>query len=127
VGGCCGTTPEHVMAIRDVAGSLSPRQVPKRQPVPRFSGLEPFELRPETGFVMVGERTNVTGSARFRRLVEVGDYAEAVAVAREQVEGGADLIRVNMDADLLDAEQAMRTFLNVIATEPEIARVPVMV
>jgi 5-methyltetrahydrofolate--homocysteine methyltransferase len=127
VGGCCGTTPEHVSAIRDRTEGLSPRRVPERQARPRFSGLEPFEIERQTGFVMIGERTNVTGSARFRRLVEAGDYTGAVAVALEQVQGGANMIDVNMDADLLDAEQAMTTFLNVIATEPEIARVPIMV
>ena len=127
VGGCCGTTPDHVTAIRDMSQGLSPRRVPERQARPRFSGLEPFEIERETGFVMVGERTNVTGSARFRRLIEAGDYTGAVAVALEQVQGGANLIDVNMDADLLDAEEAMTTFLNVIATEPEIARVPIMV
>jgi 5-methyltetrahydrofolate--homocysteine methyltransferase len=127
VGGCCGTTPDHVVAIRDVTQGLSPRRVPKRRAVPRFSGLEPFEIERETGFVMIGERTNVTGSARFRRLIEADDYTGAVAVALEQVQGGANLIDVNMDADLLDAEHAMTTFLNVIATEPEIARVPIMV
>jgi len=127
VGGCCGTTPDHVAAIRDRTEGLSPRQVPERHALPRFSGLEPFEIERDTGFVMIGERTNVTGSARFRRLVEAGDYTGAVAVALEQVQGGANLIDVNMDADLLDAEEAMTTFLNVIATEPEIARVPIMV
>jgi len=127
VGGCCGTTPEHVEAIAAVVKGLTPRRVPSRPARPRFSGLELFEIGPDTGFVMVGERTNVTGSARFRRLVEAGEYTEAVAVALEQVQGGANLLDVNMDADLLDAEEAMTTFLNVIATEPEIARVPVMV
>jgi 5-methyltetrahydrofolate--homocysteine methyltransferase len=127
VGGCCGTTPDHVSAILAVTEGLSPRHVPKRQARPRFSGLEPFEIERETGFVMIGERTNVTGSARFRRLIEANDYTGAVAVALEQVQGGANLIDVNMDADLLDAEEAMTTFLNVIATEPEIARVPIMV
>ncbi len=127
VGGCCGTTPDHVAAIRDTTEGLSPRQIPERHALPRFSGLEPFEIERDTGFVMIGERTNVTGSARFRRLVEAGDYTGAVAVALEQVQGGANLIDVNMDADLLDAEEAMTTFLNVIATEPEIARVPIMV
>jgi 5-methyltetrahydrofolate--homocysteine methyltransferase len=127
VGGCCGTTPDHVAAIRDRTEGLSPRQVPERHALPRFSGLEPFEIERDTGFVMIGERTNVTGSARFRRLVEAGDYTGAVAVALEQVQGGANLVDVNMDADLLDAEQAMTTFLNVIDTEPEIARVPIMV
>jgi 5-methyltetrahydrofolate--homocysteine methyltransferase len=127
VGGCCGTTPEHVKAISELTGGLRPRQVPQVNPHRTFSGLEPFEVGPDTGFVMVGERTNVTGSARFRRLVEAGDFTGAVAVALEQVQGGANLLDVNMDADLLDAEQAMTTFLNVIATEPEIARLPIMV
>ena len=89
-----------------------------------WSGLEPFEIGPDTGFVLIGERTNVTGSARFRRLVEAGDFAGAVEVALEQVRGGANALDVNMDADLLESEEAMRTFLNVIATEPEVARLP---
>ncbi len=127
VGGCCGTTPEHVKAIVDVTKGLSPRQVPERRPAPRFSGLEPFEIGPDTGFVMIGERTNVTGSARFRRLVEAGDFGAAVEVALEQVRGGANLLDVNMDADLLEGEQAMTTFLNYVATEPEVARLPIMV
>jgi 5-methyltetrahydrofolate--homocysteine methyltransferase len=127
VGGCCGTTPEHVKAIVDMTRGLSPRHVPKGHHVPRFSGLEPFEIGPDTGFVMIGERTNVTGSARFRRLVEADDFTGAVDVALEQVRGGANLLDVNMDADLLDGEQAMTTFLNYLATEPEAARVPIVV
>jgi 5-methyltetrahydrofolate--homocysteine methyltransferase len=127
VGGCCGTTPEHVRAITDVATGQAPRQVPGGNRRTRFSGLEPFEIGPDTGFVMVGERTNVTGSARFRRLVEADDFQGAVDVALEQVRGGANLLDVNMDADLLDSERAMTTFLNVIATEPEVARLPIMV
>ena len=127
VGGCCGTTPEHVQAIADVSRGLAPRQVPGGNRRTTFSGLEPFEIGPDTGFVMVGERTNVTGSARFRRLVEADDFQGAVDVALEQVRGGANLLDVNMDADLLDAERAMTTFLNVIATEPEVARIPIMV
>ena len=101
--------------------------LPKRPARPRFSGLEPFEIGPDTGFVMIGERTNVTGSARFRRLIEAGDYQGAVDVALEQVRGGANILDVNMDADLLDGEQAMTTFLNLLATEPEVARIPIMV
>jgi len=127
VGSCCGSTPEHTRAISDTTRGLSPRHVPARRRGPRYSGLEPFSITPETGFVLVGERTNVTGSARFRRLIEAGDYSGAVAVALEQVRGGANFIDVNMDADLLEGEDAMRTFLNVIATEPEAARLPVMI
>ena len=126
-GGCCGTGPEHVRQIRKAMESIPPRHVPKRPARTRFSGLEPFEIGPDTNFVLVGERTNVTGSARFRRLIESGDYTGAVAVALDQVRGGANLIDVNMDADLLESEEAMTRFLNLIATEPEIARVPIMV
>ena len=106
---------------------MKPRELPSGPRRTRFSGLEPFEIGPDTGFVMIGERTNVTGSARFRRLVEADDFQGAVDVALEQVRGGANLLDVNMDADLLDAEQAMTTFLNVVATEPEVARIPIMV
>ncbi len=127
VGGCCGTTPEHTHAIARAVEGLPPRVVPERSRLPRFSGLEPFVVREDTGFVIVGERTNVTGSARFRRLIEADDYQGAVDVALEQVRGGANLLDVNMDADLLDAEQAMTTFLNLVATEPEAARLPIMV
>jgi 5-methyltetrahydrofolate--homocysteine methyltransferase len=126
-GGCCGTGPEHIRQIREAVENIPPRHVPKRTARTRFSGLEPFEIGPDTNFVLVGERTNVTGSARFRRLIESGDYTGAVAVALDQVRGGANLIDVNMDADLLDSEEAMTRFLNLIATEPEIARVPIMV
>src|ERR687896_1017290 len=127
VGGCCGTTPEHVAAIAAAIRGQTPRQVPRSRGRPRFSGLEPFEIGPDTGFVMVGERTNVTGSARFRELIEGDDFQEAVEVALEQVRGGANLLDVNMDADLLESEEAMTTFLNVVATEPEVARLPIMV
>ncbi len=127
VGGCCGTTPEHTRAIADAVRGLAPRRIPERRNRPRFSGLEPFEIGPDTGFVMVGERTNVTGSARFRRLVEADDFQGAVEVALEQVRGGANLLDVNMDADLLDSNRAMTTFLNVVATEPEVARIPIMI
>jgi 5-methyltetrahydrofolate--homocysteine methyltransferase len=127
VGGCCGTGPEHTAQIARAVAGLPPRPVPAREPRPRFSGLEPFEIGPDTGFVMIGERTNVAGSIRFRRLIEGGDHQAAAAVAAEQVRGGANLLDVNMDADLLDGEQAMTTFLNLIATEPEVARIPVMI
>src|SRR3984957_15276185 len=142
VGGCCGTTPEHIARIAAAVAGLPPRPVPAVPARTRFSGLEPFEIGTgqtgtgqtgasetgaSSGFVMIGERTNVTGSRRFRRLIESGDYQGAVQVALEQVRGGANLLDVNMDADLLDSEQAMTTFLNLIATEPEVARIPVMV
>jgi 5-methyltetrahydrofolate--homocysteine methyltransferase len=127
VGGCCGTTPEHTHAIVRAVEGLPPRRVPERSTLPRFSGLEPFVIRPDTGFVVVGERTNVTGSARFRRLIEANDFQGAGDVALEQVRGGANLLDVNMDADLLDAEQAMTTFLNLVASEPEASRLPIMV
>ena len=127
VGGCCGTTPEHTREVARAVEGLAPRRVPEVSRAPRFSGLEPFVVGLDTGFVMVGERANVTGSAKFRRLVEANDFQGGVAVALEQVRGGANLLDVNMDADLLDAEQAMTTFLNLIATEPEAARLPIMV
>ncbi|HEY7400423.1 MAG TPA: methionine synthase [Actinomycetota bacterium] len=128
VGGCCGTTPEHIRRIAAVVDGVAPRPIPREdERLTSFSGLEPFVIRPETGFVMVGERQNVTGSKVFRGLIESGDYQAAVSVALDQVRSGANLLDVNMDADLLDGVQAMRTFLNLIATEPEIARVPIMV
>ncbi len=127
VGGCCGTTPDHVTAIVAAVDGLAPRAIPTGVHNPHFSGMEPFEIGPDTGFVMVGERTNVTGSARFRRMVEADDWSGALEVAVEQVRGGANLLDVNMDADLLDGVQAMTTFLNLIATEPEVARIPIMV
>jgi 5-methyltetrahydrofolate--homocysteine methyltransferase len=126
-GGCCGTTPAHTRQIAAAVTGLPPRPVPKARPATRFSGLEPFEIGPDTGFVMIGERSNVAGSARFRRLIEAGDNAAAVDVALQQVRGGANLLDVNMDADLLDGERAMTAFLNYIATEPEVARIPVMI
>ncbi|MFD1148807.1 methionine synthase [Saccharothrix hoggarensis] len=127
VGGCCGTTPEHIARIATAVKDMRPRPVAKVPDRTRFSGLEPFEIGADTGFVMIGERTNVTGSAKFRRLIESDNYQAAVDVALEQVRGGANLLDVNMDADLLDSERAMTTFLNLIATEPEIARVPIMI
>jgi 5-methyltetrahydrofolate--homocysteine methyltransferase len=127
VGGCCGTTPAHVKAIVDLTQGQSPRRVPPKESVTRLSGLEPFRIFEGSNFVMVGERTNVTGSARFRRLIEADDYQGAVEVALEQVRGGANVLDVNMDADLLESEQAMTTFLNLLATEPEVARLPIMV
>ncbi|CAN0603660.1 unnamed protein product, partial [Ectocarpus sp. 12 AP-2014] len=127
VGGCCGTTPDHIRAIANAVKGKAPRQVPEIEPMMRLSGLEPFVLTPEIPFVNVGERTNVTGSARFRKLIKNGDYDKALDVARDQVEAGAQVIDVNMDEGLLDSEEAMVTFLNLVAAEPDIARVPVMV
>ena len=127
LGGCCGTTPEHVAAVARAVDGLPPRPLPARTGGgSRFSGLETLTVRRGT-FLMVGERTNVTGSARFARLVKAGDFAAAAEVALDQVRGGANLIDVNMDEALLDAEQTMTRFLNLVATEPEIARVPVMI
>src|ERR671934_1914318 len=127
VGGCCGTTPDHVRAIVAATRGVAPRRVPERARITAFSGLEPFAIFPDANFVLIGERTNVTGSARFRRLIEAGDFQGAVDVALQQVRGGANLLDVNMDADLLDSEQAMTTFLNLIATEPEVAVLPIVV
>ncbi|HEY5167689.1 MAG TPA: methionine synthase [Pseudolabrys sp.] len=127
VGGCCGTTPEHIAAIAKAVAGKVPRKIPQLPRHLRLSGLESFTLTPEIPFVNVGERTNVTGSAKFRKLITTGDYTSALAVAREQVENGAQVIDVNMDEGLLDSEAAMVTFLNLIAAEPDIARVPVMV
>src|SRR3954468_2129754 len=127
-GSCCGSTPEHTKAIADAVRGLAPRDPATTDSAQsRFSGLETFEIGPDTGFVLIGERTNVTGSARFRRMVEGDDFGAAIEVALEQVRGGANLLDVNMDADLLEGEEAMRTFLNVVATEPEVARLPIMV
>ncbi len=126
-GGCCGTTPEHIRAIARAVDGAAPRVIPKIAPMLRLSGLEAFTLTPQIPFVNVGERTNVTGSARFRKLVTAGDYSAALAVARDQVENGAQIIDINMDEGLLDSEKAMTTFLNLLAAEPDIARVPVMI
>ena len=127
VGGCCGTTPEHTAEIAAAVKGLPPRAIAQPPRRPRYSGLEPFEIGPDTGFVMIGERTNVTGSARFRELVEANDYSTAVDVALEQVRGGANLLDVNMDADLLESVGAMTRFLRLVASEPEIARIPIVV
>jgi 5-methyltetrahydrofolate--homocysteine methyltransferase len=127
VGGCCGTTPAHIGAIAEAVRGKPPRRPPDPPRELHLSGLEPFRLTKDIPFVNVGERTNVTGSARFRKLVTAGDYTAALAVARDQVENGAQVIDVNMDEGLLDSEYAMTTFLNLIAAEPDIARVPAMV
>jgi 5-methyltetrahydrofolate--homocysteine methyltransferase len=127
VGGCCGTTPAHIRAIADAVAGVAPRAKPDVPRLTRLSGLDPLVIRPDSNFVNVGERTNVSGSPRFAKLVRAGEYAEALAVARQQVEGGAQIIDVNMDEGLLDSAHAMRTFLNLLAAEPDIARVPVMI
>ena len=127
VGSCCGSGPEHTDLIRRAVEGVRPRAIPQAPARTRLSGLEPFEIGPQTQFVMVGERTNVTGSVRFRRLIESEDYSAALQVALEQVRGGANVLDVNMDADLLDSERAMTRFLNLLATEPEVARLPIMV
>jgi 5-methyltetrahydrofolate--homocysteine methyltransferase len=127
VGGCCGTTPDHIRAIAAAVAGKKPRQIPAVPPRLRLSGLEAFTLTPAIPFVNIGERTNVTGSARFRKLITAGDYTAALAVARDQVENGAQILDVNMDEGLLDSEKAMTTFLNLIAAEPDIARVPLMI
>ncbi|MDH6232008.1 5-methyltetrahydrofolate--homocysteine methyltransferase [Mesorhizobium soli] len=127
VGGCCGSTPEHIRAIAEVVKKYPPRQVPEHKPLMKLSGLEPFTLAPEIPFVNVGERTNVTGSAKFRKLITAGDYAAALDVARDQVANGAQVIDVNMDEGLIDSKKAMVEYLNLIAAEPDIARVPVMI
>jgi len=127
VGGCCGTTPEHIRAMAEVAARYSPREIASVDPVLRASGLEPLIFREDLNFVNIGERTNVTGSRRFARLIKEDNYDEAVSVARQQVENGAQLVDVNMDEGLLDSEAAMTRFLNLIAAEPDIARVPVVI
>jgi 5-methyltetrahydrofolate--homocysteine methyltransferase len=127
VGGCCGTTPEHIRRLVEVVRGKAPRRIPEVPVRCRLSGLEPLNIGPEDLFVNVGERTNVTGSAHFRRLIEADDYAEAVNIARQQVENGAQIVDVNMDEGMLDSEKAMQTFLNLIGSEPDVARVPVMI
>ena len=127
VGGCCGTTPDHIRAIAEAVEGKAPRTAPKRPELSRYSGLEPMIIYPDSNFIMVGERTNVTGSKRFERLIKNKDYQAALDVARDQVEGGANIIDVNLDEGLLDSKAEMTTFLNLIAAEPDISRVPIMI
>jgi 5-methyltetrahydrofolate--homocysteine methyltransferase len=127
VGGCCGTTPDHIGHIARSLAGLPPRQPPVIEPRCRLSGLEPLNIGPDNLFVNVGERTNVTGSAKFRRLIEAEDYAGALDVARQQVASGAQVIDINMDEGMLDSEAAMARFVNLVAAEPDVARVPVMI
>ncbi len=127
IGGCCGTTPSHIKAMCMAIEGVQPRLVPPELDLPMFSGLEPLIIRPESNFINIGERTNVTGSAKFARLIKSDQYAEALSVARQQVDGGAQIMDVNMDEAMLDSEQAMSTFLHWIASEPDIARLPIMI
>jgi len=127
VGGCCGTTPGHIKLIAEAVRGLPPRVPPSVEPVTRLSGLEAVMIRPESNFVNVGERTNVTGSPAFSKLILAGDYEAALAVARQQVEGGAQIIDINMDEGMLDSQAAMEKFLRLVASEPDICRVPIMV
>jgi len=127
VGGCCGTTPAHIARIAELAKKAKPRKKPCADTLMHLSGLEPLTLRPESNFMNVGERTNVTGSKKFLRLIKEGNFDEALSIAKEQVDGGAQVIDVNMDEGMLDSEASMIKFLNLIAAEPDIARVPIMI
>ena len=127
IGGCCGTTPAHIKAIAEAVSTYSPRVAPEVKPYTRLCGLEPFVIRPETNFVNVGERTNVTGSRMFARLIKEEAYEQALDVARQQVENGAQIIDINMDEGMLDGVAAMKTYLNLAMSEPDISKVPVMV
>ncbi len=127
VGGCCGTTPDHIRAIDETMRGIAPHRRSSPERLSRFSGLEPLTIRPDSNFTLIGERTNVTGSRKFARLIRSEDYEAALSVARQQVEGGANILDVNMDEGLLDSAQAMTRFLNLIATEPDIARLPIMI
>jgi 5-methyltetrahydrofolate--homocysteine methyltransferase len=127
VGGCCGTTPDHIRAVAHAVEGVPPRRIPEPDRLTRFAGLEPFAIFPGSSFTMIGERTNVTGSRKFAKLVIDGDFTTALEVAADQVRNGANIIDINMDEGMLDSEQAMTTFLNMVATEPEIARVPIMI
>ena len=126
-GGCCGTTPAHIRAIAHACEGVKPRAIPKLKPACRLSGLEAFNIQADSLFINIGERCNVTGSAKFKRLILDGYYDDALAVARAQVEDGAQIIDINMDEGMLDSEAAMVTFLNLVASEPDISRVPIMV
>lgn len=126
VGGCCGTSPEHIKAIAEMVKDFSPREIPQKDFYLSLSGLEPLVIRPETNFVNVGERTNVAGSKAFAKMILNGDYESALSVARQQVENGAQVIDINMDEGMLDSEEAMKKFVNLLQAEPDIARIPIM-
>ncbi len=127
IGGCCGTTPEHIAAMAKAVEGVKPRIVPETEALPQYSGLEPLIVREDLNFINIGERTNVTGSKKFARLIKEGNFSEALSVANQQVEGGAQIIDVNMDEGLLDSKQAMKDFLNLIMAEPDIAKLPIMI
>ncbi|PCJ01552.1 MAG: methionine synthase [Flavobacteriales bacterium] len=127
IGGCCGTTPEHIKAMAEVAAKYAPREKKQKSSLPNYSGLEPLLVRPESNFVNIGERTNVTGSIKFKRLIKEENYEEAISVALSQVEGGAQIIDVNMDEGMLESEEVMTRFLHLIASEPDIAKLPIMI
>ncbi len=127
VGGCCGTTPDHIRAIREAVEGHAPRAIPSVPRVSRFSGLEPLKITAESNLIMVGERTNITGSPKFARLVREGNLDEGLSIARQQVDNGANMIDINMDEGMIDSEATMVRFLNLIASEPDIARVPIMI
>ena len=126
VGGCCGTTPDHIKAISEMISVFKPREIPETKPYLRLSGLESLIVRPDSNFINVGERTNVAGSKKFEKLILAGNYESALAIARDQVEGGAQVLDVNMDEGLLDSEEAMSKFLNLLQSEPDIAKLPIM-
>ena len=127
IGGCCGTTPEHIQAMATAAGDFEPRPIPSIRPISQYAGLEPLNVREDLNFINVGERTNVTGSRKFARLIKDGEYAEALSVAQQQVDGGAQIIDVNMDEGLLDSKAVMKEFLNLMMSEPDIAKLPIMI
>ena len=127
LGGCCGTKPEHIAAIAEVVQGARPRKPPEHDKFTHLSGLEELTIRPESNFIMIGERTNVAGSRKFARLIREENYEEALAVAKDQIEDGANLLDVNMDEGMLDSVKAMQVFLNHIASEPDISRVPIVI
>ncbi|HET55302.1 MAG TPA: methionine synthase, partial [Ignavibacteria bacterium] len=126
VGGCCGTTPDHIKVFAEMVAKHKPRKIPKVEPYLRLSGLEPLVFRPDSNFINIGERTNVTGSKKFARLIKEENYEEALSVARQQVEGGAQVLDINMDEGMIDSEKVMVKFLNLLSSEPDIAKLPIM-
>ena len=127
IGGCCGTTPKHIQAMATAASEYAPRPIPTIRPISQYAGLEPLNVRDDLNFINIGERTNVTGSRKFARLIKDGKYSEALSVAQQQVNGGAQIIDVNMDEGLLDSKAVMKEFLNLMMSEPDIAKLPIMI